>query len=250
MALIEIHGKKYDTDLVIFDKDGTLIDFNDTWISVIRELIRVIGTHTPMSDTLNRRIEKALGIFITDERIDGFGPLAMGTAAQCDTLLTYCLYQEGLRWDKSMDIVETVKEEIFSGKARKKYVKPAKGVIKTLERLQSRGIKIAIATNDNAADAMKDMETIGAAGMIDLCVGADSVERAKPAPDMINHIMETFSTGPDHTIFAGDTIMDALTGKNAGVMLTIGIEGILPMDTLNQYTDITIASLDEIDPLL
>ena len=93
---------------------------------------------------------------------------------------------------------------------------------------------------------MIDMDFIGASQYIDMVVGADSVENAKPAPDMITEICSYFGKNPGESVLIGDTIMDALLGKNSEVMLTIGISGILPPEVLAGHMDIVISSLEDI----
>ncbi|MCD6569406.1 MAG: HAD family hydrolase [Deltaproteobacteria bacterium] len=246
LANIHISNKAYDVDLVIFDKDGTLLDFRGTWIAIIREFLMALGKRVQMHKTLKKRIEKALGMFIDSSEIDGYGPIAMGTFAECDTLLVYSLYCEGLRWDKAKDIVREAGMEVFTGEVRRQSVKPAQGSIEILKKLKAKGLSVAIATNDTAKDATSDMQIIGAFEYIDLIIGADSVDRSKPNPDMIYKICEHFGTTPKRSIMIGDTIMDALMGKNAGVGLTIGVCGLLPRDVLEEYTDVVVSSLAEI----
>ena len=40
--------------------------------------------------------------------------------------------------------------------------------------------------------------------------------------------------------------MDAMLGKNAGVMLTIGVSGIVSSDVLAEHVDVVISSLEDI----
>lgn len=246
MATITVDGTQFETELVIFDKDGTLLDFKDTWIDIIKELIGAIGKHVSMNDTLHKRIETALGIFPEERRIDGYGPLAMGTFQECDALLTHCIYREGLRWDKAQTIVQKAEKEIFSGAVREQSVRAAKGAIDLLKNLKAKGINTAVATNDSADDATQDMRRIGALPYIDLIVGADSVSKPKPAPDMVLEICKKLAKSPSNAVLIGDTLMDALLGKNAGVMLTIGVTGVLTSDILIEHTDVVIDSLTEI----
>jgi phosphoglycolate phosphatase len=243
---IQIMEKSYETELVIFDKDGTLIDFKETWITIIQNLFNAIDAYQPMTKTLKARIEDALGIYIGKRQIDGYGPLAMGTFSECNALLTYCLYREGRRWDEAQHIVDIVGKEVFSSEKREQSVRAAPGAIKLLKMLKSRGITTAVATNDKQSDALIDMEFIGASAYIDLVVGADSVENAKPAPDMVNMICSRFGKSSKKSILIGDTIMDALLGKNSGVMLTIGISGIVPREVLAAHVDVVISSLEDI----
>jgi phosphoglycolate phosphatase len=91
------------------------------------------------------------------------------------------------------------------------------------------------------------MIAIGAAYYIDIVVGADSVDNSKPAPDMVNKICAHFQVEPCSTVLIGDTVMDAMLGKNSGVMLSIGLPGIVPKEELRQHMDIVVDSLDDIE---
>lgn len=246
MPRIHVLERSYETDLVIFDKDGTLLDFKETWIAIIQELIYAIDAYQPMTGSLRERIEHALGIYIDKREIDGYGPLAMGTFSECNALIAYCLYREGQRWDKAQNIVDLVGKQVFGPSTRKQSVKAAPGALELLKSLKSRGIDTAVATNDKESDALVDMDFIGATPYIDLVVGADSVANAKPAPDMVNKICSSLGKISGKSILVGDTIMDALLGKNAGVMLTIGVSGIVSPDVLAEHVDVVISSLEDI----
>jgi len=77
-------------------------------------------------------------------------------------------------------------------------------------------------------------------------VGADSVENSKPAPDMIEKICSFLGKDPGKSILIGDTVMDALLGRNSGTMLTIGVKGIVPGEELARYMDVVVSSLEDI----
>jgi phosphoglycolate phosphatase-like HAD superfamily hydrolase len=47
-------------------------------------------------------------------------------------------------------------------------------------------------------------------------------------------------------VFIGDTAMDAMLGKNYGVMLTIGLPGIVPKEGLQEHMDVVVDGLDDI----
>ncbi len=243
---ITIQGNTYETDLVILDKDGTLLDFRETWIGIFRDFFVILGQYIPVTQGLKERIESALGIFVDKNHIDGNGAIAMGTFTECNALLTYSLYREGLRWDSAQAIVEKVGGQAFNSEARKKHLKPARGGVELLKTLKSRGIGIAVATNDKYADALVDMEYIGTLPFIDLVVGADSVEHSKPAPDMVEKICSILGKSAHRSVLIGDTVMDAMLGKNSGVMLTVGVCGIVPEKELGEHMNLVISSLEEI----
>ncbi len=247
MANIEIFGKRYETSLVIFDKDGTLLDFKQTWVNIIRELFAAIGRRTSMHDGLDRMLQKALGVFTGEREIDGNGPFAMGTSSEVNTILALCLYLEGMRWDRAQEIVRQAEDEVFKGPVRERNLHVAQGALDLLKRLKARGILTALATNDNKSDSTRDMEVTGALAYLDLVVGSDDVKQSKPAPDMIHLICKRLTQNPMQTVMIGDTPMDAIMGRNAHVMLNIGVSGIVPQEVLASMNDVVIASLDEIN---
>lgn len=246
MPYITVQGNIHETDLVIFDKDGTLLDFRDTWIGIFKNFFVSLDQVINLTPILKERIEQALGIYIDKNEIDGNGALAMGTFTECNALLTYCLYREGIRWDSAQIIVEEVGRKVFSSDARKEYVRPSRGALRILEILKSRGISVAVATNDKYSDALLDMEYIGALPFIDLVVGADSVMHAKPSPDMVEKICSTLGRSSAQAVLVGDTVMDAMLGKNSGVMLTIGVCDIVPREILAEHMNVVLSSLEEI----
>jgi phosphonatase-like hydrolase len=58
---------------------------------------------------------------------------------------------------------------------------------------------------------------------IDLLVTADMVSKGRPAPDMIQYALENKNIIPSQCIKIGDSTIDILEGKNAGVACTFGI---------------------------
>jgi len=246
MPSISINQISYETDLVIFDKDGTLLDFQASWLGIIAALIEAIGRRTPMSAALSSRIQRYLGIDLAGEEIHGFGPLAMGTDVETEIILAGCLYREGLRWDQASAVVRAACDEVFGGQVRLDHMTAAKGALELLKNLKQRGILTAVATNDNAIDAGRDMRAIGAADLIDFVAGADSVKHAKPAPDMIELICSKLNVEPRRAVMIGDAVSDTSAGRQAGCGLTVGIAGFVPDDILRQHCDVLVRGLYEI----
>jgi HAD superfamily hydrolase (TIGR01509 family) len=122
----------------------------------------------------------------------------------------------------------------------------APGALDLLAELKRRGILTAVATNDNAHDAGRDMRAIGAAPFIDFVAGADSVKRPKPAPDMIELICAKLKVDPARAIMVGDAVSDTIAGRQAGCGLTVGISGFVPRELIAAHCDVVIEGLDEI----
>lgn len=246
MAQVYVDGRAYDADLIIFDKDGTLLDFTQTWVEMVKLLLGTMERYVKTNDALRSMVQEMLGVDVASRKVDPAGALAMGTFAECDALLTYCIHTTGLRWDQAQDIVRTLGDEVFRSDRRNSCLRPAQGALPLLKRLKDKGLTVALATNDKTQDALSDMMAIGAGPYIDVVVGADAVKNPKPSPDMIERICEHVGTPPKSAILVGDTVMDALLGKNAGVALTVGVPGIATRQDLEEYMDVVVDSLDGI----
>lgn len=88
--------------------------------------------------------------------------------------------------------------------------------LSTLERLRKMGIKIGVVTNRRFAK--RPVEFMGLSPMMDVVVGLDDVERAKPEPDSLLKGFEILGVEPSEVIYAGDTDIDMMTTVAAGCM--------------------------------
>lgn len=94
---------------------------------------------------------------------------------------------------------------------------PYAGIVETLEALQRRGDKIAVASN-KAQEAMGELmrhyfPTINFAAAIGKRQGVP----VKPAPDIVWDIMKIAAVAPEQTWYIGDTATDMRTAANAGL---------------------------------
>jgi len=246
LPYIEIAGEKHNAGLIIFDKDGTLLDFRQTWLKLFSRVIKSLMEKISLKPEASLKLEKILGMDLAAWHIDGSGPLAMGTSFEVNTLLSGCVYTEGIKWNESVSLVTQTIDEVLTGRVRAENLVSAPGAIELLKLAKQRGFAAALATNDDTEHAKEDMQAIGAAPYLDIIIGADSVANTKPAPDMIYHICSKLGIKPKNTIMIGDTLMDAIMGSNAGVKLNIGIAEIVPREELLGKADIVLNSLEEI----
>ncbi len=90
-------------------------------------------------------------------------------------------------------------------------------LVSLLEKLRPQ-FKTAIATN--RSDTMKRLLTeFDLDGFFDLIVTASDVERPKPHPDVLLKISDHFNIPPQEVIYIGDSRLDELAAKAAGMPL-------------------------------
>ena len=95
------------------------------------------------------------------------------------------------------------------------------GITKMLETLKSKGIKTAIVSNKQDK-AVKILSQHFFGDLLELNVGFKEGVALKPAPDSLLNAMKELGVTKEETLFVGDTDVDMITAKNAGVK-SIGV---------------------------
>lgn len=90
------------------------------------------------------------------------------------------------------------------------------GVLETMKRLHSKGVKFAIATNNVTPVIEYTAKRLGMAPYLDNIVCLNNVAAGKPAPDIAIESMRLAGCTPEESIVVGDSIFDVGMGVNAG----------------------------------
>lgn len=123
------------------------------------------------------------------------------------------------------------------------------------EWLKSKKIKIALDTGFTRVITNTILKKLrwDKSNLIDVVVCSDEVSEGRPAPQMIQAIMQqTGVTNAKKVVKVGDTEVDVNEGKNAGCLYTIAVTtGAFTKQQLLQYNpDFIIDSLQELPALL
>ena len=248
MPRIEFNKKCIPCRLVIFDKDGTLIDFAATWVPIIRKritlLVKALGGDGEMKTLLLR----AWGIDPTSGRIDPRGPCPVSPRPEEVIIGTMALYQLGYPWDEARQWVTQAFDEADATTDRKQLLRPIPGIERLLSQLKQTGFSLALATNDERGDTEAMISDLGWDGLFDRILCSSEASRPKPDPEMVLSICRDLSVSPCEAVFIGDTVNDMKMGKRAGLALTIGtVEGgVTPREELEKVADVVVDSIREL----
>lgn len=236
MATLLAGGRAYDIDGILFDKDGTLLDFLSlwgTWADCLYDRLRA-GL---AARGIEWRMDEWTGLLGTfheeDGPMTGFdrrGPFAMGSIGDVTAILAGQAYRRGLPWNEALELVRDCRNQADAELERMRPVRELPGLRRFLEQCAQRGLPMAVVTADDTQEARKHLHWLG----IDTCfgdiIGNDRVSRGKPDPEMVRLACASLGIEPSRTALIGDTAGDMQMGKAAGVRLTIGISasGSLP----------------------
>ena len=94
--------------------------------------------------------------------------------------------------------------------------KPYNGITEVLKKLKSKGIKLAVITNKTQNAAKEICDTLFN-GIFDAVTGEKEGIARKPEPKMVEITLKKLNAQKSETLYVGDSEVDVLTGKNAGL---------------------------------
>ncbi|WP_081418784.1 HAD family hydrolase [Paenibacillus sp. Leaf72] len=222
-------GKPCGVEAILFDKDGTIIDFVSMWGNWSELLAsRYTARLAAKGLLLPKGIFPSLWGTSLDATgnvcaYDRNGPLAMGTMNDLYAIAALQGYKLGLSWGESMQLVRESKEEADGELKRRKSAIPLVGVVPFIEQCKKAGLKLGIVTADDTEAAREHLEWMGLLPHFSVIVGADLVPRSKPYPDMLELACQELGVAPSSIAIIGDTDGDMRMGQAAGAALCIGI---------------------------
>jgi len=213
----------HDVGLVIFDKDGTLIELYHYWSQMVALRARIISEALDLDPEHEAGLRWALGVDEKAGRLRSEGPVGLKKREIVLKAATDYLALIGHR--DTLGLCEQAFEradEISSGDLRR-FIRPVQGAVSLMGALHDRGCRIAMATVDVGRRARLAMEFMGVNDTIDLIVGGEEVARAKPDPEMIHIILDRLGIGRSQAVMVGDALGDVEMGIKAGLKASIGV---------------------------
>ena len=207
------------TRLVIFDKDGVILDLQATWLPAARALAAHTVTLIPSVGGVKPAITAAdllhaIGVDDLRGHIDPQGIFATGSFAEIRAKWQAMLPPQMIALEHDMayrDAVQTIVHE------QTRQTTKAKGdVVTPLHALHKDGYQLAMVTNDNERSARQSLHDLGIADLFCAVIGADSGFGSKPDPDGLLHCCDIAGVMPDASIMVGDTIADYGAAMAAG----------------------------------
>lgn len=181
---------------LVFDLDGTLVDTKYDMLEAGNLVFASQGWAT---------------------RLKGFSGLQ--TAIQGGrAILRFGLKEESIRFnEKSLkdyyQLYLNNYDKVLDNKSRN-----YSGVVSTLSKLQSMGVKLGLCTNKPERHARELLKRLGLVDFFkNSFIGSDTVGTAKPNPKPLLEAINRLEKKPEDVFFVGDTNTDAEAARNAGV---------------------------------
>jgi phosphoglycolate phosphatase len=222
---------------LLFDKDGTLIDVNGTWIPLYRQLL---GTELALSpNEVSAKMEKA-GYDASANRFRAGSILAGGTTRQLVDLWWPDLSPE------DGDAKANYLDKKYAPMAVER-LSPLMDLRPVLQGLRRAGFKLGVGTNDSFQSAVGQIAKLGVADCFDIIIGADSVSIPKPSGQMIAAFAAHLGISSLDVAMIGDNIHDLEEAKNGGAGMGIAVlTGNGSRADLQDHADVVLDSIADL----
>lgn len=227
---------------VLFDKDGTLFDFNATWMPLYLETADDVAGG---DKALALRLLVESGYDEATRRLDPHSPLAAGTNQQIAEIWARVA---GGEWS-----VQRLTRRFDANFAKSMAMRPTPvtDLAVLFGHLKRKGLRIGVATMDSHAAARAAVETFELVGLVDFVCGYDSGHGHKPGPGMVEAFCRAVELPARDVAVVGDTPHDMHMARAAGAGLALGVlTGVSPREVLADHADRVLASIAELETLL
>lgn len=217
-----MYNKFMNTELVIFDLDGTLLN-----------------TLEDLADSTNYALKTFNYPTRTIDEVRNF--VGNGVAKLIERAIPDGLYNPNYK--KCLELFKNNYKANMNNKTA-----PYSGIMELLEELKKMNVKTAVVSN-KFDEAVRDLCCKYFNGLIDFSTGENESAgiRKKPAPDTVLKVLENFNIEKEHAIYVGDSEVDIQTAKNAELECISVLWGFKNKEFLqNNGAKILISKPDEI----
>lgn len=215
---------------LVFDKDGTLFDFQATWGVWCADFIAELAPGDPDRAV---RLAEALEFDLAARRFRPDSPVIAETMEFVVAAIHATLPGLDEAW---------LRQRILDSTAAAPQVETAP-LLPLLGRLRAAGITLGLATNDAEAPARAHLDRAGVLDRFAFVAGYDSGHGAKPGPGMLDAFCRATGLAPDACAMIGDSAHDLASGRAAGMRTVAVLTGTATAAELAPFADAVLADI-------
>lgn len=211
-------------DTVIFDLDGTLLNTLDDLTDSVNFALGEMGYPLHTADEVRMMVGNSV-VYLIEK--------ALPEGVDKET------------FDKTLALFESHYQTNMRNKTA-----PYDGIMPMLEKVKADGYKMAVVSNKPDVFT-KELVSELFGEYIPLAIGRSDDMPRKPAPDMVLYAMDKLGSDKSTTVYVGDSEVDAVTSKNAGLPCVGCLWGFRDRETLESAgAEYIVSSPDELVGLM
>lgn len=199
---------------VLFDKDGTLLDYHATWMPANR----AVAAHLADGDSgLAERLLIRGGWEPARDRVGAGTPLAAGDLSDIVEA-----------WADLLPPARTADRAALTAEIDRLFIAhcvptPVCDLAALFDRLIGRGLKLGVATADSEAGARASLAPFGLLERLDFLAGYDTGHGCKPGPGQVAAFRAAAGLVPAEVLVIGDNRHDIEMARAGGAGAAVGV---------------------------
>ena len=225
---------------ILFDKDGTLLDFEATFAPATSKVLTALATNNsvPVSE-----LADAVGFDLDTDSVSHDSILIAGSLDNIANNLF--AFEKALSYDAFLQEVDRLYvQHSLTSLVGFDYLVP------TLDALRSMKLPLGIATNDSENGAQSHLDQLSITDYFSFIAGSDSGYGEKPDPGMVLAFSEELKLARDEVMMVGDSTHDLIAARKADAVSIGVLSGLASRDELAPYADHVLNDISELPELV
>lgn len=215
---------------IIFDKDGTLFDFQQSWADWT---VHYVNRLAPGDPARARVLADRIGFDLATRQFAPGSVVIAGTPEDTAAALLPVMPGASLR-GLVVDMIEASEEA---------QQVPVADLRPLLSGLRDRGLTLGLATNDTEAGARDHLRLHGIADLFTFVAGYDSGFGGKPDPGQLRAFLRAAGFAPDEVVMVGDSRHDLAAARAAGLHAVGVLTGLAGAAELSPLADVVLQDI-------
>jgi HAD superfamily hydrolase (TIGR01509 family) len=180
---------------IFFDFEGTLVDFQWQLIPAVNECLSAL---------------ELIGF-----KREWYGPNPSYASIYNQTVNLSENMKKWTEIQRGITIINEIYDK-FDADALTRW-KPLPDTLEIITTLNKQGFELAIVSNIGGRALMHAIERFGLSSLVNIIISRNDVERLKPDPEGLLKASTQLQIDPQHIIFIGDSRIDSMAARNAGM---------------------------------
>jgi HAD superfamily hydrolase (TIGR01509 family) len=251
LTRVRAGDRHFDVDLLVLDKDGTLLDFDRMWAGRAEAAVQALLTHLqrPADDPLAALLYRTLGYQPETARALADSPLATAPLGVLAIAVAATLYHAQIAgWHEAESLGRDPFLAELQAPVQAAHIVPIGDLAAFVAKAQTAGLRLAIATSDSRAGTERSLSLLGVEGHFEALVCGDDPLPAKPDAEVLHHLSRRLGVAAERMLMVGDSVHDLATGRAAGAAGCIGVlSGTADLAALAAAADVVLESIHDLE---
>ena len=234
--------------MILFDKDGTLIDIHHYWSSMLRIrggliIDKWFSNHSE-KNSIEENLIDLMGVDLLSGKIKVTGPVGIKSRKFILSLASNIVRSNGVSIDnKEMEDIFLEVDRITS-EDMAPLLRLLPGVLNLLRNLNNIGVSMAVVSTDITSRTYLALKSLKINHFFTEIIGGDEVQNTKPSADLALLVSKKTGISVDKMMVIGDNPVDIQMGLSANINLNIAV--LTGLSDKNSFKDLNCMVVDDL----